>query len=229
MILYSSIFRSLIRMNNIFPGPFTVFAPTDEAFGKLPDGTLDNLLANPDMLKIVLQYHVLSGIVPSNMIVDGMVVETLLPKHSLMLDFFNDMVRIDEMAMVTSADIEASNGLIHVIDSVLMPMKEQEPESEPKSHSEKEYIESEAESKPEPELNPNLRARLNLNPNLRARLNLNPNLRAKLNLNQRARLNLNQRARLNPNPNQKAKLNLKKRVNQKKTCLWRTRKTCLPT
>ncbi len=100
------------------PGPFTVFAPTDEAFAKLPAGTLESLLANKDQLKKVLLYHVLSGKV---MAAD---VHTMKAKtvegSSAHIVARNGSVMIDK-AKVVQADIVCSNGVIHVIDSVLMP------------------------------------------------------------------------------------------------------------
>ena len=102
------------------PGPFTVFAPTDEAFAKLPAGALDSLLANPDKLKQVLLYHVVPGKV---MAAD---VHTMKAKTaegaSASVVAKNGKVMIDK-ATVIKTDIVCSNGVIHVIDSVIMPRK----------------------------------------------------------------------------------------------------------
>lgn len=99
-------------------GPFTVFAPTDEAFAKLPEGTVEALLADPAKLKRVLLYHVVSGSVTSEQVVklkDAMTVEgskvAINSKKGVMI---ND-------AQVIKADIEAKNGIVHVIDTVLIP------------------------------------------------------------------------------------------------------------
>lgn len=100
-------------------GPFTVFAPTDEAFAKLPAGTLDKLLANPEQLKAILLYHVVPGNVPSSSAaklssaktVDGAEIKITPMGSTLMI---ND-------AHVATADVKASNGVIHVIDKVILP------------------------------------------------------------------------------------------------------------
>jgi uncharacterized surface protein with fasciclin (FAS1) repeats len=99
-------------------GPFTVFAPTDEAFAKLPEGTVEGLLADPDKLKKVLLYHVVSGAVTSDQVVklkDAMTVEG----SKVAIDA-KEGVRIND-AQVIKADIEAKNGIVHVIDTVLIP------------------------------------------------------------------------------------------------------------
>jgi len=103
------------------PGPFTVFAPTDEAFAKLPAGTLETLLKpeNKDKLRRILTYHVVAGEVraadvaklPSAKAVSG---DTITVKVK------DGKVRVDD-ANVTKADIQASNGVIHVIDTVIVP------------------------------------------------------------------------------------------------------------
>jgi uncharacterized surface protein with fasciclin (FAS1) repeats len=101
-------------------GPFTVFAPTDAAFKALPAGTLETLLADPtgDLADILL-YHVVSGNVMSGDLSDGMIVETLLGKD-IKVKIEGGKVYIND-AMVTSANIEADNGVVHVIDAVLLP------------------------------------------------------------------------------------------------------------
>lgn len=102
-------------------GPFTVFAPTDEAFANLPDGALDNLLANPDQLSNVLLYHVLSGQVMAEdvLTLDGESVETA-SGDNINIRIEGDSVYINEAQVITT-DIETSNGVIHVINSVLLP------------------------------------------------------------------------------------------------------------
>lgn len=103
-------------------GPFTVFAPTDEAFAKLPAGTVETLLKpeNKEKLKAILLYHVVAGNVTAKQVMklNGGTVKTLeggsinvSTKHG---------VQVDD-ARVTKTDIQASNGVIHVIDTVLMP------------------------------------------------------------------------------------------------------------
>jgi len=102
-------------------GPFTVFAPTDEAFAKLPEGTVNDLLKpeNKDRLVSILTYHVVPGKVMSSDIAGKeMEVETV-QGSTAEIDATNG-VTIDE-ATVTTADVEASNGVIHVIDTVIMP------------------------------------------------------------------------------------------------------------
>jgi uncharacterized surface protein with fasciclin (FAS1) repeats len=101
-------------------GPFTVFAPTDDAFAALPEGTLDALLADPTgALADILLYHVVSGKIMSTDLSDGQVATTLLGKD-ITVTINNDGVFIND-AKVTVADIEADNGVVHVIDAVLIP------------------------------------------------------------------------------------------------------------
>jgi len=99
-------------------GPFTVFAPTDEAFAKLPEGVVEALLANPAELKKVLLYHVASGEVPAATVVTLKGAETLLGQM-VAIDT-EDGVMVND-ANVISTDVKASNGIIHVIDTVLIP------------------------------------------------------------------------------------------------------------
>ncbi len=103
-------------------GPFTVFAPTDEAFAKLPAGTVEALLKpeNKDKLKAVLLYHVVPGSVMAEQVtrLNGRSVKTL--QGSSIKVRTSHGVRVDN-AKVIQADIKASNGVIHVIDTVLMP------------------------------------------------------------------------------------------------------------
>jgi uncharacterized surface protein with fasciclin (FAS1) repeats len=103
-------------------GPFTVFAPTDEAFAKLPAGTLESLLKpeNKEKLKSILLYHVTSGNVPASEVLklDGRSVKTL-QGSSIKVQTKNG-VRVGN-ARVVQTDVMASNGVIHVIDTVLIP------------------------------------------------------------------------------------------------------------
>lgn len=103
-------------------GPFTVFAPTDEAFAKLPAGTVEALLKpeNKDKLKAVLMYHVVPGSVTADQVtkLDGRSVKTL--QGSSLKVKTSHGVKVDN-SNVTQTDIKASNGVIHVIDTVLMP------------------------------------------------------------------------------------------------------------
>ncbi|MFC4974966.1 fasciclin domain-containing protein [Halomonas beimenensis] len=102
-------------------GPFTVFAPTDEAFAALPEGTVEDLLMpeNQDTLRAVLTYHVVPGKIMAE---DAMAADsaTTVQGQDLTITTMDGQVMIDD-ATVIQADIEASNGVIHVIDSVLMP------------------------------------------------------------------------------------------------------------
>jgi uncharacterized surface protein with fasciclin (FAS1) repeats len=100
------------------PGPFTVFAPNDAAFAKLPPGALDSLLANPAKLKAVLTYHVVAGKVTSSQVMSGPV--KTVEGADAMLTAKGGKVMIDKATVVTP-DIEVSNGVIHVIDTVIMP------------------------------------------------------------------------------------------------------------
>ena len=100
-------------------GPFTVFAPTDEAFKNLPEGALDNLLKDKEALKNVLLYHVVSGNVSSKDVVK-LDKATTLNGSDLKIMTKNGTVMINN-ADVIGADVEASNGIIHVIDKVLLP------------------------------------------------------------------------------------------------------------
>ena len=102
------------------PGPFTVFAPTNEAFAALPEGTVETLLKpeNKDQLVAVLTYHVIPGKVMSTDLVDDMMAATV-QGSSVTIDLDNG-VMVDG-ANVVAADIEATNGVIHVIDAVILP------------------------------------------------------------------------------------------------------------
>lgn len=102
-------------------GPFTVFAPTDEAFAALPEGTLDELLLpeNQETLQAILTYHVVAGKVMAE---DAMGLESAetVQGQEITITTMDGTVMINE-ANVIQADIEASNGVIHVIDAVLLP------------------------------------------------------------------------------------------------------------
>ncbi|ATX67563.1 fasciclin domain-containing protein [Roseinatronobacter bogoriensis] len=99
-------------------GPFTVFAPTDEAFAALPEGTVEGLLEDIPALTAILTYHVVPGTVMSGDLEDGMMAETV--NGASVTIGVGETVTVDG-ATVIQADIEASNGVIHVIDSVILP------------------------------------------------------------------------------------------------------------
>jgi transforming growth factor-beta-induced protein len=102
-------------------GPYTVFAPTDEAFAAVPKETLDALLADPKgALTDVLTYHVVAGKAMSNGLSDGMQVETV-NGQPLTITIADDGTVMVNDAKVVTADIETANGVIHVIDKVLVP------------------------------------------------------------------------------------------------------------
>jgi len=101
------------------PGPFTVFAPTNDAFAKLPAGTLDGLLKDPAKLKAVLTYHVVSGDVKAADVVKLTTATTVNGKE-LPITVSGAIVKVGP-ATITSTDIAATNGTIHVIDTVLVP------------------------------------------------------------------------------------------------------------
>jgi uncharacterized surface protein with fasciclin (FAS1) repeats len=101
-------------------GPFTVFAPTDDAFAALPEGTVESLLMaeNLDQLVAILTYHVVPGAVMSGDLSDGMMATTVQGSDITIGTMGGVTVN---GANVVTADIEASNGVIHVIDAVIMP------------------------------------------------------------------------------------------------------------
>jgi uncharacterized surface protein with fasciclin (FAS1) repeats len=101
-------------------GPFTVFAPTNDAFAKLPAGTVDTLLKpeNRSKLRAVLLYHVVAGTIKSSDLKDGDV--KTANGEPVKVDLAGGMIKINT-ATVTKADIPASNGVIHAIDTVLIP------------------------------------------------------------------------------------------------------------
>ena len=104
-------------------GPFTVFAPTDQAFGKLPTETLEDLLKpkNKNKLATILKYHVVPGKITASEVANLSHLKTV-NGESLSIKTFQGAVIVDN-AMVINTDIDASNGVIHVIDTVLLPKK----------------------------------------------------------------------------------------------------------
>lgn len=101
------------------PGPYTVFAPTDAAFAKLPDRTLNALLQSRSKLRSVLLYHVAAGELPAAEVVQRSSVKTLNGKR-VRISLRDSRVFVNR-ARVTTADVMASNGVIHVINRVLIP------------------------------------------------------------------------------------------------------------
>jgi uncharacterized surface protein with fasciclin (FAS1) repeats len=103
-------------------GPFTVFAPTDEAFKKLPAGTIENLLKpeNRAQLTKILTYHVVPGKVLAGDVRGKRTTATTVEGSTVAIDASGQAVKVDN-ATVRQADVTASNGVIHVIDTVIMP------------------------------------------------------------------------------------------------------------
>ncbi len=99
-------------------GPFTVFAPTDEAFAKLPDGTVDALLKDIPKLKQILTYHVVSGKVMAADVVK-LQSATTVEGSDIKIDASNG-VKVND-STVTTPDVATDNGVIHIIDTVLLP------------------------------------------------------------------------------------------------------------
>lgn len=99
------------------PGPFTVFAPTNDAFNKLPAGTVEGLLQNPAQLRAVLTYHVVPGRVTAADLPNNPTANSV---QGAALNFSLNPPRVNG-ANIVQADIQASNGVIHVIDTVLLP------------------------------------------------------------------------------------------------------------
>ena len=101
-------------------GPFTVFAPTDEAFAKLPEGTVESLLEpeNIDRLQAILKYHVIPAQVMAASVADGLEAESLNGTLTFAVD--ESGARVGDANILTT-DVAASNGVIHVIDTVLIP------------------------------------------------------------------------------------------------------------
>lgn len=105
-------------------GPFTVFAPTNEAFAKLPEGTVENLLKpeNKDQLVAVLTYHVVAGKVMAEQVV-GLESATTVQGSDVKITVEDGTVKVND-ATVVATDVAASNGVIHVIDTVILPPAE---------------------------------------------------------------------------------------------------------
>jgi transforming growth factor-beta-induced protein len=104
-------------------GPFTVFAPTDEAFAKLPAGTVETLLKpeNKAKLAAILTYHVVAGEIPATTVLKGAPLTTLNGQRiDVSIETRTGVARVDQAAIV-STDIRTSNGIIHVIDEVILP------------------------------------------------------------------------------------------------------------
>jgi len=99
-------------------GPFTVFAPTNEAFAKVPAKTMDALAKDPAQLKAVLTYHVISGKVMAADVKNGN--SKTVNGANVALSRAGDFVTVED-AMVQTPDISASNGVVHMVDSVLLP------------------------------------------------------------------------------------------------------------
>ncbi|MEZ4657198.1 MAG: fasciclin domain-containing protein [Caldilineaceae bacterium] len=106
-------------------GPFTVFAPTDEAFAQLPEGTVDALLQDIDTLTQVLLYHVVPGVLLSGDLTDGMEAETAQGSTVVFTQGADGLMVND--AVIDPADVEATNGVIQVIDKLILPPLEQSP------------------------------------------------------------------------------------------------------
>ncbi len=103
-------------------GPFTVLAPTDEAFAKIPAKDLEALLADKAALTKVLTYHVIAGNVPASQ-VTTLTEATSLEGSKITIKVVDGKVMLNGTTTVTATDVPASNGVIHVIDTVLMPPK----------------------------------------------------------------------------------------------------------
>jgi uncharacterized surface protein with fasciclin (FAS1) repeats len=101
-------------------GPFTVFAPTDAAFAALPAGTLDGLLKDPAALKKILLYHVVSGAITADKVV-GLTSATSVEGSPIAISVKDGAVYLNGSAKVVTPDVMASNGVIHVIDKVILP------------------------------------------------------------------------------------------------------------
>jgi uncharacterized surface protein with fasciclin (FAS1) repeats len=101
------------------PGPFTVFAPSDEAFSKLPSGTVESLLEDVLTLRKILEYHVVSGKITADEVVK-LNIATTVAGEDVEIDASNGRVKIND-AQVVTPDVVADNGVIHIIDLVLLP------------------------------------------------------------------------------------------------------------
>lgn len=101
-------------------GPFTVFAPTDEAFAALPEGTLEGLLEDPEALAEILTYHVVSGEVLAADVV-GLDAATTVQGSDISIEVVDGGVVLNGSSNVVATDVMASNGVVHVIDAVILP------------------------------------------------------------------------------------------------------------
>jgi uncharacterized surface protein with fasciclin (FAS1) repeats len=107
-------------------GPYTVLAPSNDAFKALPDGTLDTLLKleNADKLKNILSYHIISGTLPISQLTDGQKIKTVNGQELVVSTADNKVTFIDAKggkAVVTKKDINAKNGVVHIVNAVLLP------------------------------------------------------------------------------------------------------------
>jgi uncharacterized surface protein with fasciclin (FAS1) repeats len=101
------------------PGPFTVFAPSDEAFSKLPSGTVESLLEDILTLRKLLEYHVVSGKVMASDVAN-LDTATTVAGEDIRITASDSSIKVND-AQVIQPDVEAENGVIHVIDTVLLP------------------------------------------------------------------------------------------------------------
>jgi transforming growth factor-beta-induced protein len=101
-------------------GPFTVFAPTDEAFAALPAGTVEGLLEDPEALKQILLYHVVQGKVTADQVVSLTSADSVAGP-AIKIAVVDGKVMLNDSATVVTPDVMASNGVIHVIDQVILP------------------------------------------------------------------------------------------------------------
>lgn len=99
-------------------GPFTIFAPTDDAFSKLPSGSLEKLLKDKEKLTEILTYHIIDNKIMSDKVGKNKIIKTVNGKEIIIKDSSN--IKIDK-ANIIKPDIECLNGVIHVIDKVLIP------------------------------------------------------------------------------------------------------------
>ena len=120
--LITAIDRAGLESTLAGAGPFTVFAPSDAAFAELPAGTVDSLLAMPDTLADVVTYHVVRGRVTVAQVLGRTAAPTVQGENLPFALSITGEIRIDG-ARVLDCDIEASNGLIHMIDRVLLPAR----------------------------------------------------------------------------------------------------------
>ena len=118
--LASALDRSGLAQALLDGGPYTVFAPSDEAFAKLPEGVVDSLLVSPETLPNVLSYHVVPGRMTAAQVAARRSAPTVQGEDLPVSN--NGAIRVDRARVVTG-DIEATNGLIHVIDRVLLPAR----------------------------------------------------------------------------------------------------------